>query len=112
MQCSPTTRSSGPASTSFSAVFTFASAALRPYCIEAKRACLTVTLASPNSRLASGSVRPIVPMGGCEKTTVAIVSYAMRARGSPAKRRSARRRPAAMATGVSSKPCVVQSPSA
>ena len=32
--------------------------------------------------------------------------------GSPPKSRSARRRPAAMATGVSSKPVVVQSPSA
>jgi hypothetical protein len=112
MQCSPTTRSSGPQSTSFSPVFTLCSGPLRPKSIEAKRAVLIRIAASPNSARAAGSVSPMVPMGGWLKTTVAMVAYSIRARGSPPKRRSARRRPAAIATGVSSYPVLVQSPRA
>ena len=64
MQCSPTTRSSGPQSTSFSPVFTLCSGPLRPKSIEAKRAVLIRIAASPNSARAAGSVSPMVPMGG------------------------------------------------
>mmetsp|Transcript_23966 Transcript_23966/g.48729 ORF Transcript_23966/g.48729 Transcript_23966/m.48729 type:complete len:219 (-) Transcript_23966:833-1489(-) len=112
MQCSPTTVSSGPRSTSFSAVLTLASAALSAYAMLENAACLTVIAASPNSARAAGSVSPMVPMGGWLKTTVAMLAYSILALGSPPKSRSARRRPAAMATGVSSNPEVVQSPSA
>eukprot|EP00967_Tisochrysis_lutea_P029900 scaffold35022_cov33-Tisochrysis_lutea.AAC.4 len=61
-----------------------------------------VTASSPYASRACGSVRPIVPMGGCEKTTVAILLYSNLASDAPPKSRSASRRPAAMATGVSS----------
>ena len=74
MQCSPTTRSSGPHSTSLSAVLTFALSALKAYAIAPKRDCLTLIASSPYSSRAFGSVRPIVPMGGCEKTTVGMFS--------------------------------------
>lgn len=50
--------------------------------------------------MASASVSPTVPMGGWEKTTVAIFSYLRRFSDSPLKRRCERRRPAAIATGV------------
>mmetsp|Transcript_15793 Transcript_15793/g.63605 ORF Transcript_15793/g.63605 Transcript_15793/m.63605 type:complete len:250 (+) Transcript_15793:400-1149(+) len=112
MQCSPTTVSSGPARTSLSPVLTLWSASLKAKSMLPKADCLTATLAAPNFATASGSVRPTVPMGGCEKTTVAMSAYSMRARGSPPKSRSPRRRPAAMATGVSSYPVVVASPMA
>ena len=40
--------------------------------IELKRVCRTLTFAAPNSAIACGSVSPMVPIGGCEKTTVAM----------------------------------------
>ena len=59
---------------------------------------------------ACSSVKPIVPIAGWENTTVAMVSYTIPVFGSPPKSRSASRRPAAIATGVSSYPVVVTSP--
>ena len=58
--------------TSLRAVFTFASGGLKAYSIELKRACFVVTAASPKASRACGSVSPMVPIGGCEKTTVAM----------------------------------------
>mmetsp|Transcript_682 Transcript_682/g.1428 ORF Transcript_682/g.1428 Transcript_682/m.1428 type:complete len:239 (-) Transcript_682:800-1516(-) len=110
MQCSPTTLSSSPASTSLSPVVTLASSALKANCMEANEVCFARTFSGPNCFTASGSVKPMVPMGGWLKTTVAMLSYSILALGSPPNKRSASLRPAAMATGVNSHPVVVASP--
>mmetsp|Transcript_47486 Transcript_47486/g.81054 ORF Transcript_47486/g.81054 Transcript_47486/m.81054 type:complete len:332 (-) Transcript_47486:44-1039(-) len=110
MQCSPTTLSSSPASTSLSPVVTLASSALKANCMEANEVCFARTFSEPNCFTASGSVKPMVPMGGWLKTTVAMLSYSILALGSPPNKRSASLRPAAMATGVNSHPVVVASP--
>ena len=64
---------------------------------------------SPNN---GSEVRYVVTerLAGTEKTTVGTLSYSSLAVASPPKRRSARRRPAAIATGVSSRPEEDESP--
>mmetsp|Transcript_4289 Transcript_4289/g.13525 ORF Transcript_4289/g.13525 Transcript_4289/m.13525 type:complete len:213 (+) Transcript_4289:235-873(+) len=98
----PTTRSSSPAQTSFIAIGFLASSSHSAKCIGLKTDLYALTFASPYASRACGSVSPIVPIVGCENTTVAMFAYSNFASAAPPKMRSARRRPAAIATGVSS----------